>query len=288
MNLGVAASPSLRRGERSPLARLFARHEDFLRRVAQAALFAVGGTCDALATEGLFDSYAGLYRLPRGVEGGLMSMVAQVVSDDPAEALDAVVYLVDPNDPTSVFPEALALKRQCVVHGRPFLSTFAGADEWLELARLDFGLAPRPEVLAPYAPARTTLALIAHDRRKADLERFAAERYEFLSGFAERVSTGTTGGLLNAMAARRTGDPGRWTEPMLSGPLGGDAQIARRVLRRGGCVLFFEDPHVAREHEADIQLLERAARVRGEATRCIHDLASAEAWAGRWKRALTR
>ena len=42
--------------------------------------------------------------------------------------------------------------------------------------------------------------------------------------------------------------------------------------------LFFEDPHVARQHEADIQLLERSARIASERTMCVSDVASATKW----------
>jgi methylglyoxal synthase len=62
--------------------------------------------------------------------------------------------------------------------------------------------------------------------------------------------------------------------------MGGDAQIADEVLN-GRCrrVIFLEDPHVAREHEADIQLLERAARLEGVNCLCIQNAPTAERWA---------
>jgi methylglyoxal synthase len=47
-------------------------------------------------------------------------------------------------------------------------------------------------------------------------------------------------------------------------------------------VIFFEDPHVARQHEADIQLLERAARIATDATACINDPVAAARWALGW------
>ncbi|MGD9946054.1 MAG: methylglyoxal synthase, partial [Burkholderiaceae bacterium] len=57
------------------------------------------------------------------------------------------------------------------------------------------------------------------------------------------------------------------------------AQIAELLLD-GQCqrVLFLEDPHVARQHEADIQLLERAARVATGRVACYGDLATARDW----------
>jgi methylglyoxal synthase len=44
-------------------------------------------------------------------------------------------------------------------------------------------------------------------------------------------------------------------------------------------VIFFEDPHVARQHEADIQLLERAVRVVTEAATCATSPTVARRWA---------
>ena len=68
-----------------------------------------------------------------------------------------------------------------------------------------------------------------------------------------------------------------------SGPLGGDAQLADLILdRRCRRVLFFEDPHVARQHEADIQLLERAARIATDFASCLNDPVSAARWARGW------
>ncbi|HEY8905968.1 MAG TPA: methylglyoxal synthase, partial [Rhodoferax sp.] len=64
-----------------------------------------------------------------------------------------------------------------------------------------------------------------------------------------------------------------------SGPLGGDAQIAELVLdQRCQKVIFFEDPHVARQHEADIQLLERAVCSTSHTT-CYNTPAMAHRWA---------
>ena len=61
---------------------------------------------------------------------------------------------------------------------------------------------------------------------------------------------------------------------------GGDAQIAELVLdRRCELVIFFEDPHVARQHEADIQLLERAVCAATHDTTCFNSPATAERWA---------
>ena len=62
--------------------------------------------------------------------------------------------------------------------------------------------------------------------------------------------------------------------------MGGDAQIADLVLeRRCQRAIFFEDPHVARQHEADIQLLERAVTTRTDHAVCMTTPKVAARWA---------
>jgi len=246
------------------------------------ALYTVGRTCDAIERSGLLRGHAGLIRYPYGREGGLMKLVAHVTEGrDGQQPFDGAIYLIDPVDPSSIFPEALALKRQCITHGRPFVSTLMGAVEWVEVERLLKGLPADAGVRDVFDLPRQTLALIAHDALKDEMVAFADQHFDLLSRFAHRVGTGTTSGRLNELAWSR-GWPRDtvWVEPYLSGPLGGDAQIADLVLE-GRCqrVIFFEDPHVARQHEADIQLLERAVRVVTEQACCIASPAVAHRWA---------
>jgi methylglyoxal synthase len=194
-----------------------------------------------------------------------------LVSDDPATTIDAVIYLLDPDDPTSIFPEGQALKRQCVVHGRPFVSTFAHAREWFELERV-LARFPRDASLdAHFSTEGEAIALVAQDARKDAMDAFVREHLALLSSFPRRYATGTTGGRLNGLAAG-LGAGEAWTTRLKSCPLGGDAQLADSILdRRCRRVLFFEDPHVARQHEADIQLLERAARIATDFASCFND-----------------
>jgi methylglyoxal synthase len=210
-----------------------------------------------------------------------MMLVSRVVDTDPARALDAVIYLMDPVDPSSNFPEALALKRQCVIHGKPFLSTLAGAREWLELEAVAAGAPPDASLDPTFDLANESIALIAHDAMKGRMLELVEQHFDLLDSFAMRCATGTTGGLLNALAQKIKGEEaGRhWVRPFRSGPLGGDAQIAELILKRQ-CrrVLFLEDPHVARQHEADIQLLERAARTVTDFASCSSDVNSVQRW----------
>lgn len=244
--------------------------------------YTVGRTFDAIERSGLLAGYDGLIRYPFGREGGLMKLVARVTDGGAgAESFDGAIYLIDPVDPSSIFPEALALKRQCITHGRPFVSTLMGAIEWVEIERLCAGLAPDPARAPLFDFSRQTLALIAHDALKDDMVAFADQHFDVLSRFAGRVGTGTTSGRLNELAwSRGWPKDTPWVQAYLSGPLGGDAQIAELVLeRRCQRVIFFEDPHVARQHEADIQLLERAVRVVTDKAACIASPAVAHKWA---------
>ncbi|HEU0201062.1 MAG TPA: methylglyoxal synthase [Burkholderiaceae bacterium] len=244
-------------------------------------LHTVGRAHDAIVSAGLLVDHAGLVRYPSGRDGGLMKLVAHVVGGTGGPTLDGAIYLMDPVDPSSAFPEAAALKRQCIAHDKPFVTTLAGAREWIEVERVHAGFAPDAAADALFAFERQTLALIAHDALKSTMVTFADEYFDLLSRFARRVATGTTGQRLNEMAWLRGWPRERpWVERYLSGPLGGDAQIAELVIdRRCERVIFFEDPHVARQHEADIQLLERAVRVMTDTAVCAVAPVVARRWA---------
>ena len=250
-------------------------------RELQLGLHAVGRTFDAIQAAGMLASYRGLRRYPYGHEGGLMKLVAEVVGVEGDErTIDGAIYFTDPVDPSSIFPEAVALKRQCVIHGKPFLSTVASARDWVEMERIQAGLPKDAGAQRFHDYAQQTLALIAHDALKPTMLDFAARNFELLSRFGRRVGTGTTGQRLNEMAWSRGWPEDRpWVDRYNSGPLGGDAQIADLVLDRP-CqrVIFFEDPHVARQHEADIQLLERAVTTVTHDTVCTTSPAVAQRW----------
>lgn len=99
-----------------------------------------------------------------------------------------------------------------------------------------------------------TLALIAHDGRKADMVAFAMAHRDILAQY-ELIATSTTGKLLE----EKCGLP---VVQMLSGPLGGDAQIAARVAEGEiEAVFFFVDPLGKHPHDPDIQGLLRICNV---------------------------
>jgi methylglyoxal synthase len=280
--VGLAASSLHRVAPGGALFRLLASLETAIRDELQIEILALGQTYDALAAARLLAGYPALKRLPTRREGGLIHLVATVVSDDPGRRLDAMIYLLDPDDPTAIFPEGQALKRECVIHETVFISTLAHAREWFELARIDHGFPADPLLDRHFAFEMQTIALIAHDARKSEMRDFIRANFAFFDRFRRRIATGTTGAQLNDLAATLKAGHAPWVDRFRSGPLGGDAEIALEVLE-GRCarVIFFEDPHVARQHEADIQLLERSAWITSERTVCISDRASAERWVGR-------
>lgn len=99
-----------------------------------------------------------------------------------------------------------------------------------------------------------TIAIVAHDGKKADMVAFATFNREKLAQF-NLVATGTTGHLLVEKI-------GLEVECLLSGPLGGDAQIAARVSQgEVDAVFFFVDPLDKHPHDPDIQTLLRACNV---------------------------
>ena len=100
---------------------------------------------------------------------------------------------------------------------------------------------------------KTTIALIAHDGKKTELISFVKDNLAFFQKF-NLVATGTTGKYVQ-QAGLKVGC-------MLSGPLGGDAQIAALVAT-GKCqaVIFFRDPLGMHPHEPDISTVLRICEV---------------------------
>ena len=99
------------------------------------------------------------------------------------------------------------------------------------------------------------IAIVAHDGKKPEMVQFLNEQSEVLKRKdISLVSTGTTG--------LKVEKAGFKVHRFLSGPLGGDAQIAARVAE-GKCdmVIFFRDPLEKHPHEPDIFMLMRVCDV---------------------------
>ena len=100
------------------------------------------------------------------------------------------------------------------------------------------------------------IALIAHDGMKADMVSFVTKRLDFFNQEdVEICATGTTGKYIKFAGIEKV-------QSLLSGPKGGDAQIAAMVaLEEIDAVIFFRDPLDAHPHETDIQMLMRVCDV---------------------------
>lgn len=99
------------------------------------------------------------------------------------------------------------------------------------------------------------IAIIAHDGKKADMVQFLNKNKTLLlQENIKLIATGTTGSkAINA---------GFKARKMLSGPMGGDAQIAARVAEgKTQMVFFFKDPLASHAHEVDINMLIRVCDV---------------------------
>ena len=98
------------------------------------------------------------------------------------------------------------------------------------------------------------LALIAHDGKKDALVAFARKHRDRLRSF-RLVGTSSTADALHEQL-------GLDVERLLSGPLGGDIQIAARVATgEVNAVFFLIDPLDAHPHDPDIQAIQRVCNV---------------------------
>jgi methylglyoxal synthase len=100
---------------------------------------------------------------------------------------------------------------------------------------------------------KKTIALIAHDGKKAEMIAFVKDNFNVFNNFS-LIATGTTG--------KHIEQTGLKVKKMLSGPLGGDAQIAAMVAtNKCDGVIFMRDPLGMHPHDPDISSLLRICDV---------------------------
>lgn len=114
-----------------------------------------------------------------------------------------------------------------------------------------------------------TIALVAHDNRKADLLEWV--RYNSGILFRHRlVCTGTTGRKVQQSLQEK--DPGEPQPEMIvlkSGPLGGDQQLGAMIAEgKVDMLIFFWDPMQPHPHDVDVKALLRISVLYNVPTAC--------------------
>ncbi|MBU8906337.1 methylglyoxal synthase [Desertibacillus haloalkaliphilus] len=98
------------------------------------------------------------------------------------------------------------------------------------------------------------IALIAHDKKKEDLIKFA-QAYEYCLVNHQLFATGTTGKRISENTKLKI-------TRFQSGPLGGDQQIGSMIAEnKMDMIIFFRDPLTAQPHEPDVTALLRLCDV---------------------------
>ena len=106
--------------------------------------------------------------------------------------------------------------------------------------------------------AAKRIALVAHDQKKPVLVEWVKRNLDALRPH-RFWATGTTGGVI------ATACPELDLTRLLSGPLGGDAQLGAMLAEgRLDLLVFFIDPLAAQPHDVDVKALTRLA--------IVHDL----------------
>ena len=101
---------------------------------------------------------------------------------------------------------------------------------------------------------KKTIALIAHDNKKADIVNWALKNRQTLEKY-NLCGTGTTARLIAEATDLNV-------KRYLSGPMGGDQQIGAKVAERKiDIVIFFWDPLESQPHDPDVKALLRIAVV---------------------------
>jgi methylglyoxal synthase len=96
------------------------------------------------------------------------------------------------------------------------------------------------------------IGLVAHDDKKDDLVAWSLEHREALRPH-QLWGTGTSGG-------RITEGTGLAVTRLLSGPLGGDAEMGALIAEgKLDALIFFVDPLTAQPHDVDVKALIRLA-----------------------------
>ena len=112
-----------------------------------------------------------------------------------------------------------------------------------------------------------TVALVAHDNRKADLMEWVAYNASKLAKH-HLICTGTTGKMVEETLKGKDKSPLSLTK-LKSGPLGGDMQLAALITEgKVDIVVFLWDPMQPQPHDVDVKALLRITVLYNVPTAC--------------------
>ncbi len=211
---------------------------------------------------------AGLVEQQPGISG-MIEIAYELVEG----RVDAIIHFTDWEDVIGK-ADSMVLRREANVHNIPIASDIHTAESMVRawsalLARTHasdpiFKVRPAPKVrpLEGLTLDHRIIALIAHDRMKLDLCCFVVEHAKTIfNNFDFVLATGTTGGWLKRFfdALGRGQEAAKKIRCCLSGPYGGDVQIAAAVVKKL-CrkVIFLQDPLTSHAHDTDIRLFEQS------------------------------
>lgn len=125
-----------------------------------------------------------------------------------------------------------------------------------------------------------TIVLVAHDAKKKDMAEWVAYNRETLKEF-KIWATESTG----KMVAKECGVP---VSLLLSGPMGGDAQVGTMIAEgKADIIVFLWDPLTPQPHDVDVKALLRLAvlyDVPIACNRCTADFLISSSILKDWKR----
>jgi methylglyoxal synthase len=214
----VTASPRARGTADSTLLKLARDYEPVLKRYR---ICATEHTGDALLSTGLYREDVDVFKARSGDLGGTVELAALVARN----LCKAVFLLLDPGDPSADTAENWALRRVSIRRGVYLITNYSGAVHWAIYTGArplnDLG-APRNDPLiaidkgvpniTPRGNFRNlpvherTVALISHDKKKAEMLLFANENMTLLKEHHRILTTGTTGWALKLLYATSTNE----------------------------------------------------------------------------------
>lgn len=287
--IGVVTTETYRKENPARLSLFVREHLYWL--CVNLRVLATGGTFDAISTivnrttQADLRGFSALRRVPlavwrRTITDGMEPLrydvpgVIELLYELVVKRVGAIIHLAHSKDLNAKIDSAV-IWRESNVHKLPVAHDIPTAAAYIaEWARVPGGKQVFPRAGAEarnrarpiktvqvHGRGESVLALVAHDRMKIEMTLFFIQHMKRIANrFAYVLATGTTGSILRraALALGQQGLADR-VLPCLSGPDGGDIQIAYAVLN-GWCkrIAFFQDPLNAHPHETDIRLFEQA------------------------------